>query len=455
MLKYKEKIIMKKTLLLLTALLVLPLALFAAERVVVLEVGTYLTCSHCPKVAQKAHGLAHDYPGEILVVEYHRGDLFSNIDGENRISFYGISGYPTSFFDGVVQLVGDGAATLDSYEPTFLDRRAIASPLEITLEKTYGGAYFGEGTVTATIVNVSEDAVTGYIRFTVTETNIPYQWQAEDSIYFAQRDMLPDANGKLVTIEPGDTLVEERNFVTFTNWNETTNSPVNVELGCFVQAEDKEICQAAVIPVAAPISATVVQTEIDNETGMLGPWVEADFYVTLHNTSEEAWENLTGVLSTEDQYVTVQDSDGSWGLAEPDATVRNDEDPFVLKCSMSCPEGHRPDMTLVVEDDYGQILYLDFQVFEPVAVAEGDAPGFSLSVPGLGNGLVALSIPAAADAEISLIDASGRRVQTLHKGELNPGLNLISLPDDLASGAYFVKAEVGSRIKVAKLLILH
>lgn len=441
-------------------ILVLLLGVFAlmaaADRVVVLEIGTGTWCQYCPPAANSAENLARKYPGEVLVVEYHNGDIFANSESYARIALYGISGYPTAIFDGVVPHVGSN--TVGLYEPTFLTRKSIEPPLEIAIEKTYGTPYFSEGTVTATIVNVSDNNVSGKAYFTITESHIPYSWQGEDSLHWVERDMLPDAAGQQITLEPGETVVLERSFVINPSWPCYTGSPVNCELGCFVQNDSKEILQAALRPAIGPLTAEVIQTRIETEDGMLHPWVTADFLVTLQNTCEEAWSSISGILRTEDRDVTVTDSLGTWGQAEPEETVCNDDDPFTLKANMNCPDGHRPEMTLVLDDGMGREIEVEFLVFEPVALAEGAVVAFSFSLPTLvrDKTLAALSVSAACDAELVLLDASGRVVKTLFAGKASAGVNLVALAfEGIPDGAYFIKAVCGNYTRVEKLIILH
>ncbi|MBA7621614.1 hypothetical protein ES703_28978 [subsurface metagenome] len=440
----------------LVILLGLILVMIAAERVVVLEIGTGTWCPYCPAAANGAENLAYKYPGEVLVVEYHYGDAFSNADGGTRISFYGISGYPTAIFDGIVRHVGSN--TVGLYEPTFLTRKSIEPPLEITLEKTYNAAYFGEWTVTATIVNVSDGTVSGKAHFTITESHIPYIWQGQDILHWVERDMLPNAAGQQITLEPGDTAVLERSFVINPSWPSSTGTPVNCELGCFVQGDSREILQAAVIPLMGSLTAEVTQTKIETEDGKLHPWVTADFLVTLQNTCEEAWSSVSGILRTDDRNVTVTDSLGSWGAAEPDEEVCNDDDPFTLEAGMNCPDGHCPEMTLALDDGMGREIEVEFRMFEPVALAEGAVVAFSFSLPTLvkDKALAALSVPAACDVKLVLLDASGRLVKTLFAGKASAGVNLVALAfEGIPDGAYFIKATCGNYTRVEKLVILH
>jgi len=440
----------------LVVLLGLVVVMAAAERVVVLEIGTGTWCPYCPAAARGAETLAHNHPGELLVVEYHYGDAFSNAPSAVRHGFYGISAWPSSYMDGT--FIPGGATAPAQYEPKFQERKSIEPPLEITMEKTYGGYRMSSGTLTATIVNVSDGTVSGKAHFTVTESHIPYSWQGEDSLHWVERDMLPDAAGEQITIEPGDTAVLERSFVINPSWPLTTGTPVNCELGCFVQSSTREILQAALVSVMGPLSAEVTQTKIETEDGKLHPWVTADFLVTLQNTGEDAWSSLSGILRTDDRNVTVTDSLGTWGQAEPEETVCNDDDPFTLKCGMNCPDGHCPEMTLALDDGMGREIEVEFRMFEPVALAEGAAVAFSFSLPTLvrDKALAELSVPVACDAELVLLDASGRVVKTLYAGKASAGVNLVALAfEGIPDGAYFIKAVCGNYKRVQKLVILH
>ena len=446
---------MKRGFILVIILLALPAAVFAAERVVVLEIGTGTWCPYCPAAARGAERLHDDHPGEVLIIEYHYQDSYDNTPSIARHGFYGISAWPSSYMDGMFIPGGSNAAA--QYESRFQERKAIEPPLEIALEKTYGPSYMGSGTVTATIINVSGETVQATAHLTITESHIPCQWQDEDSLHWVERDMRPDGYGTSVTIEPGDTVVLEKPFVINSSWTGYT-SPVNFELGCFVQGSDKEIYQAAAIPLVYPLEAEVTSTKVDNEDGKLHPGQSADFLVTLLNAGEEPWDELTGVLFTEDYYTQIQDSAGTWGPAEPGQEVTNEDDPFRLRLRTDGPDGHRPELHLAIGDALGQEMDLDFEVFEPTAVAEQDVLPFLLSVPSIltHTGMIALSVPRATDVEMVLLDASGRVVKTLYAGRASRGANLIALStEDLADGAYFIKATCGTHSRVAKLLILR
>jgi len=172
-------------------------------------------------------------------VEYHSGtDTFVNDDGIARhLEFYGdyVPGMPTAVFDGVsIVTGGDTAASIFStYDAVFATRKDVEPALEIDLEKTEG--YLEQGTLTATVKNVSGSEITGRVIFTVTESAIPYQWKNQSELHFVERDMLPDQEGELITLSAGETLTVERNYDIGTGWPHYTGNLDNVEFGCFVQ----------------------------------------------------------------------------------------------------------------------------------------------------------------------------------------------------------------------------
>jgi len=256
---------MKKTFLLVAALLALPLALFAADRVVVLEIFTSTGCPACPAAANGAEGLAEEHPGKVLIVEYHSssyGDQFSNSYVSARGSFYGIQYLPTAIFDGVEVHIGGGGASSSkffTYNAIYNTRTAIEPPLEINLTRITNALQSTSGSLKATITNVSNEEVSGNVHFTVTESHIPYSWKGLDSLFFVERAMLPHAFGEQITLAPGENITLNRNFTIDETWPYFTEDD-NIEFGCFVQGASKEIYQGAVLKFGEP---TCVQENRD------------------------------------------------------------------------------------------------------------------------------------------------------------------------------------------------
>ncbi len=240
---------MKKSLFLIAALLALPLALLAADRVVVLEIGTATWCPPCAAAAKGAEGLAEEHPGKVLIVEYHNNDNFSNNYANARNSFYGVTGIPTAVFDGVEKVVGStGSNNFFAYNAKYNARAAVEPPLTISLKDITGSLQSTSGTLQATITNVSGSTVEGKVHFTVTESHIPYAWQGMDNLHWVERTMLPDANGEAISLAAGEKKVIERTYEIDTDWYGFTED-YNIEFGCFVQGSNKEIYQGAVLKI--------------------------------------------------------------------------------------------------------------------------------------------------------------------------------------------------------------
>ncbi|MBN2380032.1 hypothetical protein JXM67_09555 [candidate division WOR-3 bacterium] len=258
---------MRKSLVVILGLLILPFGLMAADRVVVLEIVTATWCPPCAGAAWGAEDLVDEYQGEILVLEYHyhSSDPFNNTPGFTRYDFYNdvFSGIPAAFFDGVDTVIGawSNKSAITLYEPKFTNRRKIESPLEILLDQTEE-SYLAQGTLTATITNTSEEEITGKVHFTVTESNIRYAWQIHTVLHFVVRDMLPDADGALITLAAGADTTITREYEIDPDWLRYTDDLGNIEFGCFVQDDvseglPREIFQAAVIPLSNELMAGV------------------------------------------------------------------------------------------------------------------------------------------------------------------------------------------------------
>ena len=72
---------------------------------VIVEIGTGTWCTYCPGAAMGADDLvANGHP--VAIIENHNGDSYANQYSNARNSYYGISGYPTAFFDGGNSVVG-------------------------------------------------------------------------------------------------------------------------------------------------------------------------------------------------------------------------------------------------------------------------------------------------------------------------------------------------------------
>jgi len=96
---------MKRTLLVMSLLLILIASLISVPRnKVIIEIGTGTWCQFCPGAAMGADDLVNNGHA-VAVVENHNGDTFTNTYSNARNTYYGITGYPTAFFDGLIPVL--------------------------------------------------------------------------------------------------------------------------------------------------------------------------------------------------------------------------------------------------------------------------------------------------------------------------------------------------------------
>jgi len=87
----------------------------AAERRVITEMFTATWCVYCPNVRQALTDLMEDYPDDFLAIGIHGGDSYATPWGNQRASFYGVPGYPTLWFDGLLDKVGSSGTPAQNY----------------------------------------------------------------------------------------------------------------------------------------------------------------------------------------------------------------------------------------------------------------------------------------------------------------------------------------------------
>jgi|GEM_PF-835746 len=459
---------MKKTLLLGLVISLLPFAAFAGvQRNPVLEVVTSTHCGYCPGAALAAEDYREEYGNKAVIVEYQGsfgGNPFLTPTAKKREDYYGVTGFPTSMIDGVLKH-GGGSHSSSIYnqyiKPKVDERMGVEAPVSIKLEKKFtpDGYLSATGKLTATITNESDAELTAKVHFIINESHIPYEWEGQDSLFFVMRDMLNKGDGEEITLAAGADTVMEHTFDIDPKWFETTGAAPNFEMICFVQNDStKEIHQGAWIPLMFPLAVEYKHSVFnDGNDNKINRGEKAKYLVTLKNSGKEKWASLTGKLSTTDPEITIFDSTATWGACDAGNSVTNNDDPFEFQASINCPKDHKPLLHLTVDDGGGKPVELEYN-YEPTGIAEDGYTGFSISVPEFisNKSAVALSVGSAADVDVLLFDAAGCAVKTLYSGTATAGLNIIPISvNDIPEGVYFIKATVGAKSDVEKVLVVH
>lgn len=211
------------------------------RELVLVEMGTGTGCPYCPAAATGLDDLyANGDP--VAGVEYHSynsGDPFNTPEGQQRNSYYSITGYPTTWFDGSYDKhIGGGntGSLYTTFKPKVDARMNIQTAFKIEI---FGSNVGDNYTITVRMKKVSAYSGTNLkLRFALTESEIPYNWQTLTKIDHTERIMVPDGDGTDITFGSVGAEIEE--ILTFTfneSWDET-----HCELVAWIQDDsNKEV----------------------------------------------------------------------------------------------------------------------------------------------------------------------------------------------------------------------
>jgi hypothetical protein len=209
---------MKKTMFILLVLVAFAsLAMAVPRELVIVEIGTGTWCPYCPGASMGAHDLLNNGYA-VGVVKYHNGDSFTTATSNARNTYYGISSFPTTLFDGLNRYTG-GSATQSLYN-TFLPR--VTSRLAVPSSYTISASGANNGNNYMIMVNVDKpeaDANTNVVlHAAITQSNIVQSWQGQTHVHNAMRIMVPNQNGTPVSLGTGEGTVIPLSFAIQSTW---------------------------------------------------------------------------------------------------------------------------------------------------------------------------------------------------------------------------------------------
>ncbi|MDZ4122257.1 MAG: T9SS type A sorting domain-containing protein [Candidatus Cloacimonadaceae bacterium] len=220
----------------------------AGKQNVLLELGTGGWCPYCPGAAMAADEfVALDY--NVAVIENHNGDPYANDTSNARNSYYGISGYPTGIFDGVLRYVGGSNSTsiFPSYLPLYQQRAPLKTPVELFIY----GISDREGYQLTVRVDKLANLIQSnlVLHLALTESEIPYSWQGQTHFNFVNHIMLPDHLGTPIALNSME--IGYYDYELFLSMGAAW-VPEHCELVAFIQDNDtKEVLQAYKISLLA------------------------------------------------------------------------------------------------------------------------------------------------------------------------------------------------------------
>jgi hypothetical protein len=308
------------------------------------------------------------------VISYHlRSDPFQTPEGVARANYYGVSGTPTVYFDGLISVVGGAGypgTKYQTYRDRFNQRIGVSSDLEITLECTYDSVA-NSGAVDAVVLNTTGDPINGTLHFVLIEDDKQYSWGGLTELHFTMRDMLPDASGESVTVPASDTIMRSRSFSVDPSWDE-----LHCRIVVFAQAATKDIYQGAEIGIFEMSDMEYygflpVETS-GNGNGIAEPGESMELTIAAKNMGTGTYDGTPSV-QCDDSYITVTGSTPasvSMGPGDVDSVVT-----VMFDISPSCPDPH----LTYFEIDFGSPI-------DSIPFVVTTTPGFADSIEDGENG---------------------------------------------------------------------
>lgn len=191
--------------------------LLSAQRSILCEEFTAVTCGVCPGAAQGLHELKDTFGDTVIIIGYHpySSDPFYKYEAWFRGNlFYDIPGTPTVYFDGIDSVIGGlpyGYSMYPSYKPKVEERKNIPSPVYFALSCLFDPVS-DSGLLTVKVVNDTDYTISAKLRIALVLRDTPYYWQGMSHLEWVFYDMLPTINGQNFTLSPGDTFVYIQDF---------------------------------------------------------------------------------------------------------------------------------------------------------------------------------------------------------------------------------------------------
>ncbi|MCD4773754.1 MAG: T9SS type A sorting domain-containing protein [Bacteroidales bacterium] len=117
------------------------------------------------------------------------------------------------------------------------------------------------------------------------------------------------------------------------------------------------------------INCIVDDEDATNRNFRMDPGETVKLYLSIENVGVDVAPNVIGILRSDDQYITIEDSTGSFGTINTNSVAMNTENYFVVTIDPSCPIEYYAEYSLKLNTQNGNYPYqtiLNFTI--PVAV---------------------------------------------------------------------------------------
>jgi len=216
---------------------------------VLIEKGTGTWCVYCPGAAMGLHDL-HNAVNDVAIIAYHYNDTYQTQDALDRISYYGITSYPTVVFDGGNIMAGGNAnqSLYSSYRPVYDAKAAIQAIHTLDVEVTKDGPT--DYSATIEVEQLAGIYPGPFALFgVVTESAIMENWQNQNRLDHVFRSIHPSSAGTPVNFSTSNTFNTTLSFQIPATWVKD-----NCEFIVFLQdLTTRKVMQAALVDLSTII----------------------------------------------------------------------------------------------------------------------------------------------------------------------------------------------------------
>jgi len=408
------------------------------REMVVLEIGTGTWCTYCPGSQMGADDLVTN-GCLVAVVEYHNGDSFTNNYSNARNTYYGISGFPTAVFDGVQYFVG-GDHTQSMYQyylPIYQTRKAIMSAFSVDVFGDHSGLDYNLVVRLNKLAAIPPTWNNLVVHFTVTESDIPFSWQGQTEVDYAERLMVPNELGTPVDLINNTSIDIPLSFSLNASW-----VTENCQIAAFIQNLDtKEIFQGDKVWVTEleplPVELTSF-TATTTAEGVLLSWTTA---TETNNSGFEIERSTDGI-----EFYTVAFVQGAGTTTESREYIYTDNVEY------KCGESFYYRLKQVDLDgsvQYSDIIEVEFNVPKDFVLHQNYPNPFNPSTT------IKYAVPRTSLVNIKVYDMTGQEVASLVNEMKETGTYEVNFDaHNLASGVYIYRMIADNFTSVRKLNLL-
>lgn len=187
------------------------------RKLVLVEIATGTWCTFCPGSAMGADDLlSNGHP--VAILEHHDGDSYETTESANRVSYYGVTGFPTTVFDGTSDIVGGNASAsiYGAYVPEVEAAYPVTTPFDINMSWSQTGNQIDVAIDVEQVGSYSGNGVSVYL--VAIESHIPENWLGMTEVNEVNRDMVPNEMGTPLTISQGNTVTTNLSFNLDPTW---------------------------------------------------------------------------------------------------------------------------------------------------------------------------------------------------------------------------------------------